>query len=127
MFFFCVRLFDLKEISDQNHSIKNIRLKLQSDCFGPGCIQWSLAWSTNASSFSGTDKVELSDVQTKSLPFKMVKEASNQWKLSGLTQQGLVLIKVRADLTGGDWQKTQLFRQSLSDDQNLFDVCFYFE
>lgn len=123
---FTLRLFDLKEVSEKKQLIKNIQLKLQSDCFAKEAeVKWSVFWSDSAS-FADTDKVELSDVQTTSLPFKMVKESTNEWRLIDVTRQDLTVFKIRADLTGGWWQQTQLFRQKLSDNQNLFDVCFYF-
>lgn len=125
---FALRLFDLKEVSEKKQLIKNIQLKLQSDCFVKEAeIKWSVFWSDSATSFADTDKVELSDIQITSLPFKMVKEATNEWRLSDVTRQDLTVFKIRADLTGGWWQQTQLFRQKLSDNQNLFDVCFYFD
>lgn len=63
------------------------------------------------------------------LPFK-VTDRKGGWTISEITDKQLVAFKVVAKLSGGSgqnaWQHTQLFRQSLNEAQNLFDVCFYF-
>ncbi len=108
--------------------IKKVDLKLQSKCFETGRVTWSVSWSNTDDKRIVLDN---SEVSTSEIPFVFSTNSSGNWELNKIVNQDLSVLKIRADLNGGNgqnaWQHTQLFRQNLNDNKNLFEVCFHFE
>lgn len=126
--------FDLSKLKTGNMKkcIQKIELKLEHKCFENGKIDWTFYWSSKINDFKSEDKFTF-DGKNKlffdNLPFKLI-EKDNEKELSDIKNPELVIFKIKATMSGGTgqnaWQHTQLFRQSLNDDKNLFDVCFHF-
>ena len=124
-------VFDLSNLTVVNKQISTIELKLVSDTFENGQVNWSVSWENKTDSFDETNSLILNKNVNVSqqAPFRVTRN-NEWWKLDEL-KSDLYVFKVRADLFGGSgenaWQHTQLFRQNLTDDAVLFAVCFHIE
>ena len=122
--------FDLTNLAMVNKRISTIELKLVSDTFENGQVNWSVSWANKSDSFDEKNSLILNKnaIMSQQAPFHVTQD-NEWWKLQDL-KSDLYIIKVRADLFGGSgensWQHTQLFRQNLSDDAVLFAVLFHF-
>ena len=115
------------DMSKFNKPIKQIKLKSKSKCFENGSIKWFMSFDEKMSkslkySFTLNTKNE-------SNPFK-INGSDGDWLLSDFVNANLCAFKIKAELTGdvgkNSWQHTQLFRQSLDDNENLFNISFHF-
>ena len=135
------RTFDLRNLqssAEKKRFISEIDLEFQSSSFENGMIDWSVYWSSKPREFIDKQKITLSSKGSTSdsdTPFNIVgnsdiSKGRHSWKLKLTDSNDIMVFKLRADLSGGSgqnaWQHTQLFRQSLNDDNNLLDVFFKF-
>ena len=124
--------FDLSELKSSDKKLLKINLLLEDSCFENGCIDWSIFWSDSNDLDNNELKLNGDVSNQHNVPFKINKQNNNYELNSFVGNSKLSLFKIRADLSLGTgenaWQHTQLFRQSLNDqNRNSFDVCFYFD
>ena len=108
---------DLK--TEPKRTVKNVDLKIHSECFENGNVTWSIQWSNKNANFDPENKSTINQVEfLANRPFKVMAR-NGVFELCEITDQELVFFKVRAELSGGSgqnaWQHTQLFRQNLND------------
>lgn len=118
--------FDLSKFRTIGKHVKKISLKLKSKCFENAKINWSIFCNENLKAESDCF---ILDTSNETSQFKIT-GTDGEWTLSDFSNEKNFAFKVKAELSGGvghnAWQHTQLFRQSLDNNENLFEISFYF-